>query len=111
MQKIYQLIKADPRFHELERKRGRFGWWLAAIVLGNCLWYMAATAFFPGSGFARLWGEPVAEGAATTWGIVIGFIQTVGFILLVGLYIYRANHEFDPLKDAIVEDARRAAGE
>ncbi len=111
MQKIYQLIKADPRFHELERKRGRFGWWLAAIVLGNCLWYMAATAFFPDSGFARLWGEPVAPGAATTWGIVIGFIQTVGFILLVGLYIYRANHEFDPLKDAIVEDARRAAGE
>lgn len=111
MQKIYQLIQADPRFHELERKRGRFGWTLATIVVANCLWYMAATAFFPESGFARLWGEPVSMGATTTWGIVIGFTQTVLFILLVGLYIRRANREFDTLKDAIVADARRAAGE
>ncbi|MGH8595459.1 MAG: DUF485 domain-containing protein, partial [Gammaproteobacteria bacterium] len=74
-------------------------------------WYIAATAFYPEFGFARLWGEPIAAGAATTWGIVIGFIQTLLFIALVGIYIHRANTEFDTLKDAIVADARRAAGE
>ena len=111
MQHIYRRIQADPRFHELERKRGRFGWTLAIIVLANCLWYMGATAFFPELAFARFWGEPISEGGSTTCGIFIGFVQTVVFILLVGLYIYRANTEFDTLKDAIVADARRAAGE
>lgn len=111
MQEIYRRIQADPRFHELERKRGRFSWALALIVIANCLWYMGATAFFPDVPFAKLWGEPLTEGGSTTWGIAIGFAQTVGFILLVGLYIYRANSEFDRLKDAIVADAMRATGE
>ena len=101
----------DPRFHELERKRGRLSWVLAILVIANCLWYVFATAFFPEAGFARVWGEPIGEGMATTWGIVIGFLQTIGFIVVVVFYIHRANGEFDTLKDAIVADATRAAGE
>lgn len=111
MQEIYTRIKADPRFRELERKRRVFSWLMAAIVTANCFWYIGATAFFPEMAFARFWGEPILEGGSTTWGIVIGAAQTVLFIALVGLYIHRANNEFDNLKDAIVADARRAAGE
>lgn len=111
MQHIYRRILADPRFHELERKRGRFVAVLLAILLFNEAWYILATAFYPRYGFARLWGEPIADGFATTWGIVIGLAQTVLFIAIVGIYIYRANGEFEALKDAIVRDARRAAGE
>ena len=111
MQHLYKAIKEDPRFHELERKRRVFSWTLVTIVLANCLWYIFATAFYPERGFARFWGTPIGEGYATTWGIVIGLLQTVLFIGLVGLYIYRANTEFDVLKDIIVADAKRAAGE
>lgn len=111
MEHIYREIHRDPRFHELERKRGRLSWTLAAIVVGNVLWYIFATAFYPEAGFARLWGEPVGAGMTTTWGIVIGLAQTVGFVALVGYYIRRANGEFDSLKDAIVADATRRAGD
>jgi uncharacterized membrane protein (DUF485 family) len=111
MEHIYREIHRDPRFHELERKRGRLSWLLASIVVGNIMWYVFATAFYPEAGFARFWGEPIGEGMATTWGIVIGLIQTVLFIVLVNYYIYRANGEFDDLKDAIVADATRTAGD
>ncbi|MGE3772424.1 MAG: DUF485 domain-containing protein [Gammaproteobacteria bacterium] len=111
MQHIYREIRRDPRFHELERKRGRLSWILAAIVIANCLWYIFATAFFPEAGFARFWGTPIGAGMATTWGIVIGFVQTIVFVALVVFYIRRANGEFDALKDAIVADATRAAGD
>jgi uncharacterized membrane protein (DUF485 family) len=110
MEHIYREIRRDPRFLELERKRGRLGWTLAAVVVGNVFWYIFATAFYPEAGFARFWGQPLAEGMATTWGIVIGLVQTVGFVALVACYIHRANGEFDTLKDAIVADATRAAG-
>ena len=111
MEHIYREIHRDPRFHELERKRGRLSWTLATIVTANVMWYVFATAFFPEAGFARFWGTPVGEGMATTWGIVIGLAQTVLFIVLVVFYIHRANGEFDALKDAIVADATRAAGD
>lgn len=111
MQHIYKKIYQDPRFHELERKRRIFSWTLAGIVLANCFWYIFATAFYPEHGYARFWGTPIAAGYATTWGIVIGLLQTILFILVVGIYIYRANNEFDVLKDAIVADAQRSAGE
>ena len=110
MQDIFERIHADPRFHELERKRRVFTWLLAGIVLANCAWYILATAFFPTAAFAKLWGTPIAEGYVTTWGIVIGMAQTVLFIALVGVYILRANGEFDRLRDAIVADATRAGG-
>jgi uncharacterized membrane protein (DUF485 family) len=111
MQHIYKKIKEDPRFKELENKRRGFTWVMVAVLLANDFWYIFATAFYPERGFARFWGTPIGEGYATTWGIVIGFAQTILFIALVGLYIFRANNEFDELKDAIVADARRAAGE
>ena len=109
MQDIYQQVMKDPRFRELERKRRHLSWTLASIVLANCFWYIFATAFYPEAGFARLWGEPIGPGYATTWGIVIGGLQTVLFIALVGYYIHRANGEFDALTTAIVNDATRRA--
>jgi len=111
MQAIYEHVRKDPRFHELERKRGRFAWLLAGIVIANDLWYIFATAFYPEMGFARFWGQPIADGYATTWGIVIGGTQTILFIVLTGLYIHRANGEFDELTTAIVADATRKAGQ
>ena len=111
MQHLYKLIHANPRFHELERKRSRLSWTLAIIVLANAFWYIGATAFYPEAGFARFWGEPVGAGQALTWGIVIGLFQTVLFIALVVYYISRANGDLDALKDAVIADALRDAGE
>ena len=109
MQHLYRHIHANPKFHELERKRARLSWTLAAIVLANVFWYIFATAFYPEADFALFWGKPLVEGGATTWGIVIGFWQTVLFIALVVFYISRANGELDALKDEVVADALRAA--
>lgn len=110
MQQVYRHIFKDPRFHELQRRRGRLSWTLAGIVIANDTWYVLATAFYPEAAFARFWGLPVSEGAAITWGIAIGLAQTVLFILLVLYYIYRANGEFETLKEVVVADALRAVG-
>ncbi len=119
MQHLYRLIHANPRFHELERKRARLSWALVTIVLVNTAWYIIATAFFPATpettgllaDIARFWGTPVTPGGTTTWGIYIGLGQTVLYIALVIYYISQANGELDALKDAVIADAVRAAGE
>lgn len=119
MQHLYRLIHQNPRFHELETKRARLSWSLATIVIINTAWYIIATAFYPATpettglfaDIARFWGTPVTPGGATTWGIYIGLAQTVLYIGLVIYYISQANGQLDALKDAVINDALRAAGE
>lgn len=103
MQHIYREIHRDPRFHELERKRSRLSWTLVAIVLATAFFYIYATAFDH-----SLFSTPIAPDSAITWGVVHGIADVILYVVFVGIYIRRANNEFDTLKEAIVADAIRA---
>ena len=66
-------------------------------MLGAFYGYILVIAFHP-----ALLAIPVAPGASTTWGIPVGVgIIVLGFVL-TGLYVYRANREFDTALEAIV---------
>jgi uncharacterized membrane protein (DUF485 family) len=106
MQHLYQHIHQDPRFHELETKRRVLSWTLATIVFATILLYIAATAFWH-----ELFSTPISPDSSVTWGVVIGMGDVIVYILFVGYYIWRANNEFDNLKDGIVADAHRLAVE
>jgi uncharacterized membrane protein (DUF485 family) len=102
MQHLYKQIYADPEFHELEKKRGRFSWLLASIVLLTYFSFILVIAFAP-----QIFAIPVANGSVITWGIPIGLFVIILSFLLTGIYVYRANSEFDRLTKDIVEHARK----
>lgn len=91
-------IAADPRYRELVRRRGRFGWLLTAIILAIFFGYILLIAYDK-----ALLARPIA-GGATTLGIPIGIGVILAGILLTGLYVRRANRAFDPIVRAIRED-------
>ena len=99
---IYERIRSNPKFHDLEKRRGRFAWLLSSIVLFFFYGYILMVAFAP----ATL-AQPVSEGSALTLGIAFELSMFVGFWLLVALYVRRANSEFDQLTQEIVKDAVR----
>lgn len=101
MQHLYRQIYADPEFHELEKKRGRFSWLLAAIVLVTYFSFILVIAFAP-----RLFAIPVTEGSIITWGIPAGLFVIFLSFLLTGVYVYRANTEFDHLSRDIVNNVQ-----
>ena len=47
MQHYYRRIYDDPKFHELEKKRGIFSWSLTAIILICYFGFIMVIAFFP----------------------------------------------------------------
>lgn len=104
MQHLYQHIYRNPQFHELERKRGLLRWTLAIIVLVAAFFYILVTAFAP-----QIFAAPISSGSAITWGIVVGLFDTVMFVVVIGIYIYRANTEFDQLNEAVLADAQANA--
>ncbi len=97
MQHLYRRIYADPAFHALERKRGRFSWLLTSIILSAYFTFILIIAFAPG-----MFATPIIKGGIITWGIPAALCVILLSLLLAGIYVYRANKEFDQsVKDII----------
>lgn len=98
MQQFYKRIYGDPKFHELERKRGRFSWILALAVLVTYYAFILVIAFRP-----ELFATPISNGSVITWGIPVGLFVIVFSFLLTGVYVWRANREFDQIMQKLID--------
>jgi uncharacterized membrane protein (DUF485 family) len=98
----YQAISASLKYRTLISRRARFSLVLTAIVLITYYAYMLVVAFRPS------WlGIPLGEGGAVSIGWPIGAAMVIGYWLLTGIYVRRANDEFETLsKDLIKEFGR-----
>jgi uncharacterized membrane protein (DUF485 family) len=94
-------IADDPRYHQLLARRGRFTWMLTIIMLVVFFGYILLIAFDK-----ALLAAPVG-GGATTIGIPIGLGVILVGIALTGIYVRRANSEFDPLVRLLQEDVAK----
>ena len=93
-------IAANPKYQELIRKRTTFGWTLTIIMLIAYFGYVGLIAFDK-----AFLAQPIGEGFVTTVGIPVGFGLIIFAILLTGVYVIRANSEFDRLTREIVQEA------
>jgi len=95
---MIEQIKNDPDFIRLTRSRSRFAWTLSAIMLLIYFGFVLTIAFNP-----ALLGTPLFQGTVTTVGIPIGIGVIVSAFILTGIYVRRANNEFDALNNRIKE--------
>ena len=91
-------IGADPRYQALVRDRSRFGWLLSVLVLAVYLGFILLVAFDK-----TFLARPIGEGM-TTIGIPLGVAVILFAIVLTGVYVRRANREFDARLADLLED-------
>jgi uncharacterized membrane protein (DUF485 family) len=96
---IIAKIQADPKFLELKRKRNRIGWFLAALMMVVYYGYIALIAFDK-----EFLARPIGNGV-TTIGIPLGVGVIIFTIVITGIYVRRANDEFDRLTAEIMKEA------
>ncbi|WP_445373579.1 DUF485 domain-containing protein [Photorhabdus tasmaniensis] len=99
---IYQGIENNPRFKELVEKRGRFAWLLSIITLVLYVSFIFLIAFVP-----EWLGTPLYAGSYITRGIPVGIGLIVISFILTGLYVIRANGEFDRLTSQILDEVKK----
>jgi len=99
---LYRQIHADPRFQELVARRGRFAWTLAIVMLAAYFAFILVIAFDP-----QVLGTPLGAGSVTTWGIPVGLGLIFMSFILTGVYVQRANGEFDRMTQEILDEARK----
>src|SRR5689334_424497 len=95
---ILARVAEDSNYRRLLRERSRFGWQLSAIMIAIFFGYISLIAYDK-SFLAR----PIA-GGATTLGIPIGIGVILAGVGLTGIYVRRANRQFDALVEKIRED-------
>lgn len=97
-----EAIRNDPDFGVLVGKRSRFAWTLTLLMLFIYFGFILLVAFG-----RDLLAAPLA-GGVTTLGIPIGLGVIVSAFALTGIYVYRANGEFDALTARLAKHVGRS---
>ena len=94
-----EAIQRDPNYQELVRRRSSFGWTLSLIMLVIYFGFILLVAYAP-----KFLGMRLGTGV-TTIGIPIGLFVIVSAFVLTGIYVHRANGDYDALTEQIAKAA------
>jgi uncharacterized membrane protein (DUF485 family) len=94
-QHIVQRVKSDPNYRKLVTTRSRFGWTLTWSMMVVYYGFTLLVAFNK-----EFMGTRLGDGVMT-WGIPLGLFVIAFTILVTGIYVRRANRQYDELTDAI----------
>lgn len=94
-----EAIKKHPLYEELVATRKRFAWILTIVMLAIYYGFILVIAFAK-----ELLATPLGPGMTMTVGIPVGVLIILSAFVLTGIYVARANGQFDRMTKAIKED-------
>lgn len=95
-------ILEHPEFRKMARKKSVLGWGFSALVFVMYVVYIAFIGISPQS-----FAVPVSPGAITTWGIYIGLFVIVFSFVITGIYVRKANGEFDRMTRSVIDEVMK----
>ena len=98
---VVTKIQNHPKYLELRSKRNTLGVTLTILMLVVYYGYIALIAFDK-----SFLAQPIGAGV-TSLGIPIGMGVIIFTIAITGLYVRRANGEFDALTQEILKEASK----
>lgn len=99
---LYERVKNNPKFYQLVARRSRLAWGLSSIIILIYFSFILLIAFAPG-----FLGQPISETSSITIGIPIGVFIIVMAFLLTGIYVRKANKDFDRINQEIIDEAHK----
>jgi uncharacterized membrane protein (DUF485 family) len=95
---MVEKIQANPSYQKLVTERSSFAWKLTITILVVYYAFILLIAFSPATLGASL------SGGMTTVGIPVGIAIIVFAFVLTGIYVKRANNEFDDLLNDVKKE-------
>ena len=88
-------LQSNPNYQQLVAKRTSYGWTLTIMMMVVYYGYILLVAFNKELLATRL------GAGVMTWGIPIGLFVIIFTIVITGIYVRRANGEFDELTQRV----------
>ena len=98
---IAARVEANPKYHRLLHVRRSFSIVMTVLVMLVYYGYIALIAFNK-----PFLAQPIGAGV-TTLGIPIGMGVIIFTIVITGIYVRRANDEFDRLTKEIMQEVSK----
>jgi uncharacterized membrane protein (DUF485 family) len=98
---VYEKIRSNPKYRQLVDTRNTYGWIMTILMLVVYYGFIALIAFDK-----AFLAQPLGATGVTTIGIPIGVGVILFTIVITGIYVRRANTEFDALKEQIIKEAQ-----
>jgi uncharacterized membrane protein (DUF485 family) len=98
MSDFAKKISQDPGYQKLVKSRSRYSWIMTGIMLFVYFGYICLVAFNK-----EFLARPIGEGV-TTLSIPVGIGVIVFTVVITGIYVRKANSDFDKLNDKLVKD-------
>ena len=98
-----ERIQNNPDYQKLVKTRNKFAWTLSIIMLVVYYAFILVIAFDP-----SLLGTKIGSGVMTI-GIPVGITIIVIAFVLAGIYVRRANGEFDVLTQQVRDELKEVA--
>jgi len=96
---IYDKIKADDEFQTLVKQRRKFSLILTSIVLVIYFSFILTLAYAP-----SFFATALYEGSVTSIGIPVGICIIIIAFVLTGVYVRKANTDFDATLNRLKDD-------
>lgn len=95
-------IMEHPLYIQLLKTRRKITRPLTIAGLLSYFGLILAGAFIP-----KELVKPIAEGAVTSWGVVLGFAVIIGCLVITSIYVYFANKYIEPILKQLKEQVTR----
>jgi len=95
-------ILNNPNYRKLIKRRDTLAWTLSACVLVLYFGFVLMVAFMP-----QILTSPISDTSVIPVGMLVGVGVIVASIILTGIYVTQANSRFDPMIEAIMQDAAK----
>lgn len=101
-QDTWERIRANPKYQKLVKTRNSYGWTLTILMLIVYYGYIGLIAFDK-----ALLAQPLSSAGVMTVGIPVGIGVILFTIVITGIYVRRANTEFDAIKEEVIQEASK----
>lgn len=96
---LYEAVKHHPAYLRLVRQRARWAWGLASLILLMYFSFILLIAFRP-----EWLATPLGPDTVITVGIPVGVAIILLAFVLTGIYVHKANTDFDVLTQQIRDE-------
>ena len=93
---------ASPTYQKLVKTRSSYGWMLTALMMIVYYGFILLVAYAK-----PFMGSRIHEGGVLTWAMPIGIFVLVFTVIITGIYVRRANSEFDDLTEKLRKEVQQ----
>lgn len=95
-------LRDNPKFHKLVSTRNTYSYLMTLAMMVVYFGYILLVAFNK-----EFLAQKLGAGLVTSVGIPLGVGVLVFTIIITGIYVHRANTEFDSLKEDLIKEANK----